>query len=1320
MSLRKDFFLDQFDSSFRNHIVEFSKRLTEISKKYDVLILLARKAACLGDCFDELQLSSFHCVVTSSRVLDMNLDWLKTKKVAIVDDMLISGTTINNALGKLNRAGVDNVDVYVLSIDENWLNKDMVSPIAPYFKMNSEQTSLICSNIVKAISVVPRPYTIDYPLYKNIRIRENDFPDISNSANWIVYESTSSLQAKYNIINLTITLSEISIDSFLRDIGLDRRLHRSTDLLLKLRLYALKIKNIYWCQIQPIVILPPIKETELNKLFDKIVVYFDKKSISTWFTSTCREDSLASKLRLIQYVIASRLSLYWYNDIICKVDSNIKFDQDFKNINFVFPPPISETIKNISSNEKINFIDDNIRFEERPNDEQTRTEDDFDELVALYRLSKPFVDLYKKKELKARQLVKDLGRDVYKNSEYKETVNRLNQGYSVADLKEFLTDTPWYINRHKLVSYFLDLYIDKGSVVPITYINNNLIYRAFRHGEDVEFSENEIRLCMSMLEKFSKEYGNEALPHTIVEKLLVLFIRIGIEKGFLSISTNPLSEFNPIGIRYYLHGAIVGSFNECKYKINTGNSLTNVLEESGYLQRSNFNSPYKVNKTPLSGVEIKGVSLANQIGLVMGKLLKKPPKISHNELILMVTCPYTIDLVGAMAAEIYFFQNFYHYQKTQFFSSFESNNQNSFENIRKEKAFTAINSGTWKYISFKEGIPWNTIEKSYNKLCGEDEISAEVWKSFWPSTGKETSKDVTNPEVIELTQKLAFWLFSTRFHINLIELSLSGGFEEYCNSPSNKEIQDILRETEKYLPGLHKRLEVLYNQAIRKYQINTLNKESVYNYSNNYIKENFQKGRQLLSEVDAVANNFGIPDKVAYYENAVVIDYKNQIVSRGELNKIFERVINQVRIEAKKDSKTYLFEIPKQYSTIQTGIWVCSSGQNSRRWLFALCSRLVQELANHATLRFTFFLHLETFRIIKNKVSNEYYAPLFWDVAKEVLKKNHKQQNGHEVIYYTLSEQNKAVIEREINNELGDFKLYESGKKTIEIENPYNIKLYSSHFVNRENKKIKNIMDIGIITIVPEELSAVTDYLKNNGSFKEQIGSQSCKTFYTGKLKDKEGKELNIVTTQAIDQGNRSAIIAYNAIMEEFNPELIVLLGIGGAIHDKLNIGDVAICDSILYYDKRASTERGALRRLDSFKINAWTKEFIRKYHYNQKSEEPSFKSSKNSPQTFFKSYYGPIGTGEAVLKYKDAEERKWLKSVNDKVLAVETEAGGIAQQFYEDELNYSRRAKGILVLRGISDKADVDKKDEWRLAASKNAMIVLVKIFKSSSFSPE
>lgn len=1312
MSIKQDFFLDQFDSSFRTHIVEFSKKLTDLSHKYDVMIFLARKAACLADCFDELELSNFHCIITSSRILDMNLDWLKSKKIAIIDDALISGTTIYEAQHKLSSFGINKADVYVLSVDENWWTKELVNPEPSYFKLNSAQTSLICANIVKAISVVPRPYTIDYPLFKNIRIKEKDFQDLSTSAEWLVYESTSSHQAKHNILNLTIVPSEPTLLSFLDEIGLSI----NNNSIFKLRLYALNIKDIFWCQTLPIVILPPISEEELNNLFFRICDYCKDKDIKNWFEHGSKEDSLKAKLRLVQYYIGSRLSQHWHEDIIERIDSNITFEQDFKNINFLFPPPISGIIKNVSANEKINFADLNIQFsyEEEVVVEQS-AENNFDESVVLHKLSKPFLYLYRDKELKARQLVKDFGSKVFENEEYKNTINRLNQGFSIGDLKNFLSGVSNQINLNKLVSYFLDLYIDKGAVVPITYIKDNLIYRAFRHGEDVEFSENEIRLCVSMLEKFSKEYGVASLPHTIVEKLLVLFIRIGIEKDFLSISTNPISDFNTIGIRYYLHGAIVGSFDKSIYKVNLNNSLTHVLEEAGYLHRENFTDPYTLTESPKSGVDIKGLSSANQLGLVMGNLLNhQKPKITFDELILLSTCPYVIDVVGALAAEIYIFQGFYQYEHQIFFQEYAKNNQINFGKIRKKNAFTALNSGTWKFVNFVLGTPWKAIEKANNSF--DNELYGEVWKAFWPSTGKKTSLEGTNPKLVQLIEKLADWLFSTRFYVNLIEISLSKDFNEFDVSNTHKELQDILNKTERHLPKLHETLKRVYDSIASKYKSAEIKKDALYNYAVEKLNENFQGGRQLLSEVDALASNFGKIEKTAYYDHAVLIDFKNFNISKRQLIGIFNKVINQLKIEAKKSDQTYLFEIPSQYSAIKTGIWICSQGKNSRRWLLRLCAKLTEAFDLNSTLKFTFFFHLDAFRIIKKVSSNQYFAPLFWDVARELLKSKFKTLPGHELIYFTNSDTNKLAIEEEIKSEYTGFtENNPMGKKTMTINKPYNITFKSNHFTKSKEEPIKNLMDIGIITIVAEELAAVTDHFKENNSYSEKRGTQSGRTYYFGKITDKNGNEINVVATQAIEQGNRSVIPAYNALSEEFNPNIIVLLGIGGSIHKDLNIGDVAICDSTYYYDKRAVTDKGTQHRLDAYKINAWTKEFVRRYHHENKSEEPIFEASKNNPTPTFKSCFGPIGTGEAVIKFKEAEERAWLLSVNDKTLAVETEAGGVAQQFYEDELDYSRRAKGILVIRGISDKADVAKKNEWRLAASKNAMKVLVEIFKAS-----
>ena len=166
-------------------------------------------------------------------------------------------------------------------------------------------------------------------------------------------------------------------------------------------------------------------------------------------------------------------------------------------------------------------------------------------------------------------------------------------------------------------------------------------------------------------------------------KVYLTDIRVGIEKDFLTISTNPISDYNTVGIRYYLHGAIVGSFEKSIYKSSSENSLTHLLEETGCIHRNKFSDPYSINKVPDSGTEIRGVHVAKQLGLTLGKLLEKDnAKITLDELILLSTCPYVIDVIGAMAAEIHIFQGFYYYRGQHYFKNYNSVDKECFATKR--------------------------------------------------------------------------------------------------------------------------------------------------------------------------------------------------------------------------------------------------------------------------------------------------------------------------------------------------------------------------------------------------------------------------------------------------------------------------------------------------------------------------------------------------------------------------------------------------------------------------------------------------------------
>jgi len=175
MKNRQNIFLEQFDSEFRNHIIEFGKRISDLSKKNDLLIFMARKAACLADCMEQVGLMDLHCITASSRILNFNLEWLKDKRIAIIDDTLISGTTLYQVKNRLIDNQINEFSFNVLCVDSYWWNSNLVKPEKPFVELKSESVIQVCSQIVNSIAIIPRPYSIDFPIYKSIRFQLSDF-----------------------------------------------------------------------------------------------------------------------------------------------------------------------------------------------------------------------------------------------------------------------------------------------------------------------------------------------------------------------------------------------------------------------------------------------------------------------------------------------------------------------------------------------------------------------------------------------------------------------------------------------------------------------------------------------------------------------------------------------------------------------------------------------------------------------------------------------------------------------------------------------------------------------------------------------------------------------------------------------------------------------------------------------------------------------------------------------------------------------------------------------------------------------------------------
>ena len=192
-AILKENFLSCFDDNMRNAIVEYGKLITKISGEYDVLMFMARKAVCLVEAMKILDLVSFQGTTASNRVLDFNNDWLKGKKVAVVDDALISGTSIYRVKKRLEKIGCQS-DIFALCTNEGWKKEGFIDPKPPYIELTDSECASLCSDIVTAISVIPLPYSTDYPFYSGIRLKADELSELASLPIWSINDLTTNIQ----------------------------------------------------------------------------------------------------------------------------------------------------------------------------------------------------------------------------------------------------------------------------------------------------------------------------------------------------------------------------------------------------------------------------------------------------------------------------------------------------------------------------------------------------------------------------------------------------------------------------------------------------------------------------------------------------------------------------------------------------------------------------------------------------------------------------------------------------------------------------------------------------------------------------------------------------------------------------------------------------------------------------------------------------------------------------------------------------------------------------------------------------------------------
>ena len=190
---------------------------------------------------------------------------------------------------------------------------------------------------------------------------------------------------------------------------------------------------------------------------------------------------------------------------------------------------------------------------------------------------------------------------------------------------------------------------------------------------------------------------------------------------------------------------------------------------------------------------------------------------------------------------------------------------------------------------------------------------------------------------------------------------------------------------------------------------------------------------------------------------------------------------------------------------------------------------------------------------------------------------------------------------------------------------------------------------------------------------------------------------VKLISILSEQMGSESAGASAQVVLDKFTPDIVLLLGIAGAISSDIKIGDVCISNEIIdvlqnakVFDKGRQTEimfAPNFYTVGAELIASFT--FLRShpglkglYEDWQLGADESAAALGISDSDLRSIHIGPIACGPVVASKRYLEK---LKQLHRKVLAIETESGGAGSRVQERNIAF-------LSIRGISDMAD-DKK---------------------------
>ncbi|MFI7625584.1 5'-methylthioadenosine/S-adenosylhomocysteine nucleosidase [Microbispora rosea] len=182
-----------------------------------------------------------------------------------------------------------------------------------------------------------------------------------------------------------------------------------------------------------------------------------------------------------------------------------------------------------------------------------------------------------------------------------------------------------------------------------------------------------------------------------------------------------------------------------------------------------------------------------------------------------------------------------------------------------------------------------------------------------------------------------------------------------------------------------------------------------------------------------------------------------------------------------------------------------------------------------------------------------------------------------------------------------------------------------------------------------------------------------------------------------VGTGNQSAAVLAERAIAEFAPAALLFVGVAGALHSHIALGDVVVATRVYAYHGGTSEDDGLKSRPRTWETSHAADQIAR--HIGRIG---AWKRELPDPDRVPQVHFGPIAAGEVVLNSQVSGYARWIRQNYNDALAIEMEGAGVAQA------GHLNGAMPVVVIRGISDRADgtkeVTDRDQWQQQAVANA----------------